>query len=101
MRMLMQAKMPNDKFNTLISSGKVEASLTRVLEATKPEAAYFTAIDGQRTAVLIIELADVSDIPKFAEPWFLTFGAEIDFKPVMTPSDLGKAGLDALAKAWT
>ena len=38
--------------------------------------------------------------PALAEPWFLTFGAEVEFRVVMLPDDLKKAGLDELGKKW-
>ena len=41
-----------------------------------------------------------SDIPKLAEPFFLTFDAEVEYVPFMTAEDLGRAGLDALGKEW-
>jgi hypothetical protein len=71
------------------------------LEATKPEAAYFTEQDGQRGAVLIVDLPDPSKIPALAEPWFLTFEADVEFRVAMTPEDLKKAGLDEIGKAWS
>ena len=35
-----------------------------------------------------------------AEPWFLTFSGDVEFLPVMTPTDLAKGGLDVLGKQW-
>jgi hypothetical protein len=32
--------------------------------------------------------------------WFLTFNANVEFKVVMTPDDLKKAGLDEIGKKW-
>jgi hypothetical protein len=49
------------------------------LEASKPEAAYFTEQNGQRGTVLIVDLPDPSKIPVLAEPWFLTFQADVEF----------------------
>ena len=39
-------------------------------------------------------------IAALAEPFFLNFNADCRFRIVMTPEDLGKAGLDALADKW-
>ena len=36
-------------------------------------------------------VADATQIPAFAEPWFLAFNAQIELHPVMTPEDLAKA----------
>ena len=49
---------------------------------------------------MIADGEDPSRIPAFAEPWFLTFNAEVEFHIVMTPDDLGRAELDALGKKW-
>ena len=100
MRMLMQVTIPHELFNAAVKDGSAGAKMKRILDEQKPEAAYFTAVDGLRCGVLIIELADASKIPSFAEPWFLTFGGNIEFRPVMTAQDLGAAGLEALGKAW-
>jgi hypothetical protein len=73
----------------------------RILEAIKPEAVYFTEQNGQRGAVLIVDLPDPSKIPALAEPWFLTFEADVEFRVVMNPDDLKRAGLDELGKQWS
>ena len=50
---------------------------------------------------MIINVEDPSKVPAFAEPWFLTFNADVRFHIAMTPEDLGRAGLDALGKKWS
>jgi hypothetical protein len=100
MRMIMSAKFPIEPFNTHVRKGTIEALMKKLLEATKPEAAYFSSMDGRRGGVLIVDLPGASDIPRFAEPWFLALHAEISFQPCMTPEDLGKAGLNSLASGW-
>jgi hypothetical protein len=75
--------------------------LNRILEATKPEAVYFTEQDGCRSAILIVDLPDPSKVPTLAEPWFLTFQADVEVRVVMTPDDLKRAGLDELGKKWS
>jgi len=55
---------------------------------------------GQRGAIMIVEMADPSKIPALAEPWFLTFNASVEFRVVMTPDDLQKAGLDEVGRKW-
>ena len=39
-------------------------------------------------------------IPAVSEPWFLAFNANIEFRIVMTPEDLGKAGLGDVGRKW-
>jgi hypothetical protein len=50
--------------------------------------------------MLVIHMKDNSEIPAFAEPWFLTFNARIEMHPAMTPQNLGASGLEALGKEW-
>ena len=100
MRMLARVKIPNQDFNAAVRDGSVGGKLKRILEDAKPEAVYFTEIDGQRGVILIVDLLDASKVPSIAEPWFLSFNADVEFHIVMTPEDLGQAGLDELGKKW-
>jgi hypothetical protein len=100
MRMILQVKIPHDKFNVAVKDGTAGAKMKKILDETKPEAVYFTEYGGQRGAILIVDLKDASRIPFYTEPWFLTFNADCQFHVVMSPEDLGKAGLDALGKKW-
>lgn len=101
MRMLLEVRIPHERFNAAVRDGSAGAKLSRILEETKPESVHFLERDGERGAVMIVDLPDVSKIPMFAEPWFLTFNASVEFHPVMTPEDLKRAGLDALGKKWS
>jgi len=100
MRMLLNVRIPHEPFNAAVRDGTAGKKLSHILEETKPEAAYFTEQNGQRGAVLIVKVDDPSKVPMFAEPWFLTFNADVEFRIVMTPEDLKKAGLDDLGKKW-
>ncbi len=86
--------------NASVKDGSVGAKMHRILDHLKPEAAYFTEFDGLRSGILVVDLKDASEIPAFAEPWFLLFNAKVEFHPTMTPEDLGKAGLDTIGKEW-
>jgi hypothetical protein len=101
MRMLLNVKIPHEKFNAAVKDGTVGQKLSRILEDTKPEAVYFTEQNGQRGAVLIVDVKDPSKIPTFAEPWFLAFNADVEFRIAMIPEDLKKAGLEQLGKKWS
>ena len=100
MRMLLTVTMPHEPFNTLVRKKKAGEILSRILEEIKPEAAYFTEQDGTRGAVLVINVADPSRVPSFAEPFFLNFNADCRFRVVINPDELGRAGLDAIADKW-
>ena len=100
MRVLINVKFPHQPFNAAMKDGTAGPKLSRILEATKPEAVYFTEQNGQRAAVLIADVQDSSKIPALSEPWFLTFQADVEFRIVMSPDDLKLAGLDELGKKW-
>jgi hypothetical protein len=101
MRMLLNVKFCPETFNKAVRDGSVGQKLRRILEEAKPEAVYFTEQGGNRSAIMIVDVAEPSQVPFLAEPWFLTFKAEVAFHVVMTPEDLQKAGLEDLGKKWS
>jgi hypothetical protein len=101
MRMLLHVKLPHETFNAAMKDGTAGKKVQRIFDELKPEAVYFTEYHGRRGAIMIINLEDPSKVPTFAEPWFLMFNAECEFHVVMTPEDMGKAGLENLGKKWS
>ncbi len=100
MRMIMHVRIPHEAFNAAFKDGSVERKIGRILEETKPEVVYFTNYDGHRGAIMIVDISEPSKVPFYAEPWFLVFNASVEFHILMTPDDLGKAGLGALGSKW-
>jgi hypothetical protein len=100
MKILLDITVPHEPFNTYVRDGTAGQKIGRIIDELKPEAIYFTEKDGGRGAVMIAELPDPSGVPALAEPWFLTFNARVQFRVVMSPADLQKAGLDDLGKKW-
>jgi hypothetical protein len=101
MRILLNVRIPHQPFNDAVKDGTAGSKLNAILEALKPEAVYFTEQHGHRGAFLVVDLADPSGIPALAEPWFLTFQADVEFRIAMSGDDLKKAGLDELGKKWS
>lgn len=100
MRMLMDVNFPLEPFNSAVRDGSIGAKMKKILEATKPEASYFSERNGRRGGIFVVNVNSPSDIPVLAEPWFLTFNASVQFRILMTPEDLGRANLDAIGKQW-
>ncbi len=98
MRFLMKAIMDTERANALAKAGKLGSTIQQIVEELKPEAAYFGDDHGKRTAFLIFEMKDASQIPALAEPWFLALNAHIEIHPVMVAADLEKA-MPAIANA--
>ena len=92
MRFLVKARMDVEAANALASAGKLGSTIQSIVEDLKPEAAYFVADEGQRTAYLFLDMQEPSQLPAVAEPWFLAFNADIEATPAMIAEDLEKAG---------
>ena len=100
MRMLMIVKLPNTEFNAAVRYGSASKTLNRILEESAAEAVYFTDTQGQRSVIMVINIDDPSQIPRYAEPWFLSFNASVELKVAMTPEDLKKAGIEDMGRSW-
>ena len=63
MRMLLQVNLPHKPFNAAVKDGTVGSKINSILQDTKPEAVYFTEIDGQRCAMMVVNVEHPSKIP--------------------------------------
>ena len=100
MKMLLTVEFPPEPFNSLVRNGKVGDIIKRILETIKPETAYFTEQNGKRGGIFVINMQSPSDVPLFAEPFFLNFQADCRFRVLMSPEDLQKADLGEIGKKW-
>ncbi|MEU8649343.1 hypothetical protein [Streptomyces sp. NPDC048737] len=97
MRVLLKASMDTEKANEAIHNGTLEKLIQETAEQIHPEAAYFTTDHGKRTAYMVFDLQDSSQMPVISEPFFLHLGAEISYTPVMNMDDVRK-GLSQLGR---
>jgi hypothetical protein len=101
MKMIVNVAFPIEPFNSMVINGTAGEMMGRIMDDLKPEFMYFTELDGNRGAVMVLDVADASEIPSIAEPWFLLFEALCEFKIAMSPDDLMKANLSELGKKWS
>lgn len=94
MRFLLKVSMDVESANTAVINNRLGETIKSILDEQKPEAVYFAAEYGTRTAYVFLDMQDASQIPALAEPWFLAFNASIELYPAMVPEDLMKAGPD-------
>src|SRR3954464_11405173 len=99
MRTLLKVQMDVEAANRAIKDGSWARTMQRVLQELQPEAAYFTALDGKRTGLIVFDLKEPSQIPSVAEPFFMAVNASIEISPVMTMEDV-QTGLQEAAKAF-
>lgn len=98
MRTLLKAVVDVEAGNKAVSDGTMGEILASVFEMVKPEASYFFPENGKRSAWIIFDLKDPSQIPLITEPLFLRFKADVSFTPVMNLEDLQR-GLRSMAES--
>ena len=98
MRVLMKVQIPTAAGNAAIEDGSLPQIVGKALDALKAEAAYSTSEDGMRTGLIFFEMADSSDIPPAAEPFFMGLDAKITFAPVMNADEM-RAGVGKAMEA--
>lgn len=91
MRVMVTFSIQPEKGDALIKDGSMGETIQYILEEIKPEAVYFTTMEGTRGGIIVVNVDEASQIPAMTEPLFLGLGATMQMQPVMTPEDLGRA----------
>lgn len=102
MRMLLRVGIPVESGNAAARSGNLGKTIQGILAELKPEAAYFSEENGERTGFIVFDMKESSQLPAIAEPWFLAFNARITVRPAMNLEDLaaGGAGIERAVKTY-
>ena len=98
MRTLMKVKMDTEAGSRAIADGSLPQLMQETLGALRPEAAYFGPENGVRTAFIVFDMQDPSQLPAITEPLFSKVKATVEMFPVMNQEDLQK-GLQQLSGA--
>ena len=94
MRVMIKAILPVETANKAVTDGSLGDTIGSILGDLKPEATYFGLQEGSRTAFIVVDVTDSSNLPRLVEPFFLAFNASVEIFPVMIPDDLAAAGPD-------
>ena len=90
MRMMMKVQIDTEAGSRTIADGSMPQLMKETLGRLQPEAAYFGPENGIRTAFIVFDLQDPSELPPISEPLFSTLKANIQMFPVMDREDLQK-----------
>jgi hypothetical protein len=98
MRMMLKCTVPVEKGNEAFKDGSLGKTIETLMNKLKPEAAYFSPMNGKRSAMMVFDLAEPSQIVEVVEPLFLNLNADVEISPVMTADDLRKGLIKASQK---
>ncbi len=96
MRVMMKVDLDTEAGSRAIEDGSIGQIMQQSLAPLNAEAAYFGPENGKRTAFIVFDMEDPSQLPRTTEPLFRAFKAHIEIFPVMDQADLQK-GLQQLA----
>jgi len=102
MRMMIRMSIPTEIGNAQIADGSFPTVMQNILSDLKPEAAYFVAENGIRTAYFFVDMTESSQLPALGEPAFLAYNAKVELTPAMNLDDLKTAApaIEAAAKKY-
>ena len=98
MRMMMKVQMDTEAASKAIADGDLPQFMGEMFGRLEPESAYFGPEDGVRTAFIVFDLEDPSQLPALTEPLFRELKATVEVFPVMDQEALQK-GLQQLGEA--
>jgi hypothetical protein len=102
MRMMLRVTIPVETGNAAAVKGSLVSTIQQILADLRPETAYFSEDEGERTIYTIFDMKESSQLPSVAEPWFLAFNARVTARPVMSLQDLsdGFPGMQSAIKSY-
>jgi hypothetical protein len=91
MRFMITCRIPVEEGNESATAASLGSTIQSIMEELKPEAAYFSDIEGARSGYIVVDMDDASQLSAIAETLFVGLGATIEFHRVMTPEELSQA----------
>jgi hypothetical protein len=90
MRFLMRLQMPTEAENPDVAAPDFNDRMRLVLQQIKAERASFGIVDGRRVDSIIVNVADATELPAKAAPFYRWLKARAEFLPQMSAEDVEK-----------
>ena len=95
MRFIVRTTLSPEAGNKAVSDPNFLKNIQGFIENNRAEAAYFSPLNGERSAIFIVDVPSVDRVPVIAEPFF-RMGARVEFHSAMNFEEL-KKGLSGVA----
>jgi hypothetical protein len=89
MRTMLRVHIDATKGSEATKSGAMQKAIAGFSEKFKPEATYFTEVNGERSGFFVFDMKGSHQMPEIAEAFF-DIGSQVHITPCMTPDDLQK-----------
>jgi len=81
MRVMAKITIPIESGSRAVKDGSIGGLIQSAAERWKPGAMYFGTFDGHRTAFMVFDMPDSSDMVPFCEPFFTALDADVGGRP--------------------
>jgi len=88
MRFLMRLQMPSEAENPQVAAPDFNDKMRLLLQQIKAERASFGMVDGRRVDSIIVNVADATELPAKAAPFYRWLKARAEFLPQMSAEDV-------------
>ncbi len=93
MRTMLSVHIDAIKGSEALRAGAMQKAIMGFVEKFKPEATYFTVVEGMRTGFFVFDMKSSQQMPEVGEAFF-DIGCKVVLTPCMTAEDL-QAGFAA------
>ena len=90
MRFLMKIEMPTEAENAVVGEPGFNDKMCELLGQINAESASFSFVDGRRVDLIIVNVADFTELPTLAEPFYRWLKVRAEFLPQMNAEDVEK-----------
>ena len=89
MRTMLRVHIDAIKGSQALKSGAMQKAIAGFSEKFKPEASYFTEVNGERSGFFVFNMEGSHQLPEIAEAFF-DIGCHVHVSPCMTTDELQK-----------